>query len=357
MHDNAEAIRLYDKLGFQRVPVFAVKTKSAINEQLFVGPSPEAELNPYARIIVDEARRRGIAVKIVDAENGYFSLTNGGRTITCRESLSELTSAVAMSRCDDKAVTRRVLTEAGLRMPAQTVVAGRGDISEFLTGYPRVVVKPARGEQGEGVAVDLAEPEGIAVAVEVARQTGGKALLEEYVPGDDLRIVVIDDEVVAAAVRRPARVVGNGRDTVAGLIEKQSRRRAAATGGESRIPMDEQTLSCVKAAGFEVDGIPEEGTEIVVRKTANLHTGGTIHDVTDRLHSALAKAAVEAARALEIPVVGLDFIVANVEQPEYVIIEANERPGLANHEPAPTAQKFVDMLFPSSAAHRTGQSD
>jgi len=33
---------------------------------------------------------------------------------------------------------------------------------------------------------------------------------------------------------------------------------------------------------------------------------------------------------------------------EYVIIEANERPGLANHQPQPTAEKFVDFLFPHS---------
>jgi GNAT-family acetyltransferase (TIGR03103 family) len=350
MHDNKQAIKLYEKLGFQRVPVFAVKTKNAINEQLFVGPTPEAELNPYARIIVDEARRRGIAVKILDAENGYFSLTYGGRTITCRESLSELTSAVAMSRCDDKAVTRKILTEAGLRMPDQITVAEDDDVADFLAEHPRVVVKPARGEQGMGVAVDLSEPDEIMAAVERARQIGGRALLEEFAPGEDLRVIVIDYEVVAAAVRRPARVVGDGRKSIAELIEKQSRRRAAATGGESRIPVDDQTIRCVRAAGYDMDDVPEECVEVAVRKTANLHTGGTIHDVTDRLHPALADAAVKAARALEIPVVGLDLMVADVEQPDYVIIEANERPGLANHEPAPTAQKFVDLLFPNSAA-------
>ncbi|MFI5044232.1 MAG: N-acetylglutaminylglutamine synthetase, partial [Acidimicrobiales bacterium] len=87
-----------------------------------------------------------------------------------------------------------------------------------------------------------------------------------------------------------------------------------------------------------------------VRRTANLHTGGTIHDVTDELHPALAEVAVRAAEAIGIPVLGLDLMVPAPDQADYVIIEANEQPGLANHEPQPTAERFIDLLFPETAA-------
>ena len=86
----------------------------------------------------------------------------------------------------------------------------------------------------------------------------------------------------------------------------------------------------------------------MVRKAANLHVGGTIHDVTDMLHPDLIEAAKQAAHVLDIPVTGLDFIVPDPSQSDYVIIEANERPGLANHEPQPTAERFIDFLFPQS---------
>jgi D-alanine-D-alanine ligase-like ATP-grasp enzyme len=133
------------------------------------------------------------------------------------------------------------------------------------------------------------------------------------------------------------------------LIDAQSRRRRAATGGESAIPLDEETARCVQQAGYQLKDVLPDGEVLTVRKTANLHTGGTIHDVTADLHPALGEAAVAAARALDIPVTGLDFIVPSVEGPDYAIIEANERPGLANHEPQPTAQRFVDLLFPQTA--------
>jgi GNAT-family acetyltransferase (TIGR03103 family) len=352
MHDNNEAIGLYEKLGFRRVPVFCIKHKNPINEPLFIPPQPEAKLNPYAQIIVDEAMRRGIVVEVVDEEAGYFRLHLGGRSVVCRESLTELTSAIAMSCCDDKQVTRRLFAKAGLKVPAQQVAGRTDDDVLFLQKHGSVVVKPARGEQGAGITVDVRTMEELEPAIAVARSVCDRVILEQFVAGDDLRVIVIDFEVVAAAVRQPPEITGTGQHTIRQLIEKYSRRRAAATGGESHVPIDDATEQCVRGAGYTLDDILPAQEVLRVRKTANLHTGGTIHDVTPQLHPRLREVSVEAARALDIPLVGLDMIVPDVADEEYVLIEANERPGLANHEPQPTAEKFIDFLFPHSIAAR-----
>ncbi len=197
-----------------------------------------------------------------------------------------------------------------------------------------------------GITVGVRTPEAMLRAIEIARAHSPDVLLEECVTGADLRVVVINHEVVAAAVRRPAEVVGTGRHTIRELIDKHSRRRAAATGGESRIVIDEHTEATVADAGFSLDDVLPDGHVLRVRRTANLHTGGTMHDVTDELSPALAEACVTASSVLDIPVVGLDLLVPDVRGNEYVFIEANERPGLANHEPQPTAERFVDLLFP-----------
>ncbi|MCV9919477.1 N-acetylglutaminylglutamine synthetase [Pseudomonas sp. BT-42-2] len=348
MHDNRQAKRLYKKLGFRNLPTFAVKRKNGINQPLFLGPGPEAGLNPYARIIVDEAFRRGIEVQVDDAAAGLFTLSLGGRRVRCRESLSDLTSAVSMTLCQDKRLTQHALHNAGLHVPVQQLAGNADDNLAFLEEHGAVVVKPVDGEQGQGVAVNLTTLEEISQAVEQARRFDSRVLLESYHPGFDLRIVVIGHEVVAAAIRHPAQVIGDGKHSVKALIEAQSRRRQAATGGESRIPLDEETERTVRAAGLQYSDILPAGQRLAVRRAANLHTGGTLEDVTERLHPILADAAVRAARALDIPVVGLDLMVRDAEQPDYVIIEANERVGLANHEPQPTAERFVDLLFPHS---------
>ncbi|WP_460418415.1 N-acetylglutaminylglutamine synthetase [Pseudomonas sp. microsymbiont 2] len=348
LHDNRQAKRLYTKLGFRNLPTFAVKRKNGINQPLFLGPGPQADLNPYARIIVDEALRRGIDVQVDDASAGLFTLSLGGRRIRCRESLSDLTSAVTMTLCQDKRLTRQALHNAGLQVPAQQLAGNADDNLAFLDEHGAVVVKPVDGEQGQGVAVNLNCIDEVSRAVEQARRFDSRVLLESFHPGSDLRIVVIGYEVVAAAIRHPAQVIGDGRHNIHALIEAQSRRRQAATGGESRIPLDEETERTLKAAGLGYHHVLPAGQRLAVRRTANLHTGGTLEDVTARLHPVLADAAVRAARALEIAVVGLDFMVRDAEHPDYVIIEANERAGLANHEPQPTAERFMDLLFPHS---------
>lgn len=348
LHDNQQAKNLYGKLGFRNLSTFAIKRKNGINQPLFLGPGPEVGLNPYARILVEEAYRRGIDVQIDDAPSGLFTLSHGGRRIRCKESLTDLTSSISMSLCQDKSLTHKVLSQAGLNVPVQQLANNGDDNLAFLEEHSRIVVKPLDGEQGNGVAVDLDSFDQVQAAIDTARGFDSRVLLESFHEGLDLRIVVIGFDVVAAAIRRPAQVVGDGHHSVLQLIEAQSRRRQAATQGESRIPQDAETLRAVQAAGYEYDSVLPAGVLLAVRKTANLHTGGCLEDVTTILHPVLKDAAIRAARALDIPVVGLDLMVPAADQPEYVFIEANERAGLANHEPQPTAERFIDLLFPHS---------
>jgi GNAT-family acetyltransferase (TIGR03103 family) len=349
LHDNQHAIALYEKLGFKQVPGFVVKHKNAINEKLFMETDNFAGLNPYARLIINEARRRGISVDVLDERAGIFKLRYAGHEILCRESLTELTGGVAMTWCQDKVLTSRRLTSVGIRVPRQQTAGDvQADIA-FLHECGSVVVKPAMGEQGKGISVDIRTEEDLEAAINRAAKEGGHVILEEFCAGQDLRVIVIGYKVVAAAMRRPAEVVGDGSSTLLQLMERHSARRAAATGGESKIPLDSETERCLAEQGLNYQSIPEAGQAIQVRKTANLHTGGTIHDVTDKLSQTLRDVSEAAARALRIPVVGLDFLVTGPEAEEYVLIEANERPGLANHEPQPTAQRFIDLLFPTTA--------
>lgn len=287
-------------------------------------------------------------MEVIDARSGLFRLSYGGRAVRCRESLSEFTNAVALSICDDKRLSQRIVAANDVKVPAQLAENTPEGRAAFLEEYGSVVVKPVKGEQGNGITVGVDTVEWLERAVETAKAVCEDVVVEQFFPGEDLRLVVIDYRVVAAAIRRPAQVVGDGVTPIRKLIEVQSRRRSAATGGESKIPLDAETERCVSLAGYGMDDILPQGDTLRVRKTANLHTGGTIIDVTGETHPELIKAAIRAARAIDIPVTGIDLMVRTHLKPDYVFIEANERPGLANHEPQPTAERFIDLLFPLS---------
>ncbi len=316
------------------------------------GPAPPPgydACNRYTRVIVDEALRRGITVAVRDPAAGELVLRLGDRTMTTFESLSELTSAVAVRICSDKGLTRRVLADAGLPVPAGQRATGADDDHRFLARHGEIVVKPVVGEGGAGITVGVRDDAALDRALARAREVHPDVLLEQCVTGDDVRVVVIDDEVVAASVRRPPVVVGDGRATVAELVDALSRRRAEETDGAAHVPLDAVTLDVLAAAGVGPDDVLAEGTELAVRRTANVHTGGTITDVTAHLDPAHGELALAVAAAVAIPVVGVDLFVTAVDRPGAVVIEANEQPGLANHEPQPTVERFVDLLFPGTA--------
>ena len=119
------------------------------------------------------------------------------------------------------------MSRAGLHVPNQCWFDTLDQAEAFLNKHQRIVVKPARGEGGAGISVDIRTPEELASAIEFAHRVCETVLLEEFCVGEDLRIVVIDFEVVAAAIRRPVQVIGTGRDNIAELIRIQSSRRRA----------------------------------------------------------------------------------------------------------------------------------
>lgn len=321
-----------------------------------MSPSPTPagydRCNEYTRIIVDEALARGVDVVVLDPDIGELELTHDGRTHTVIQSLSELTSAIAFRRCDDKALTRRVLVDAGLPVPPGRLATDDEADEAFLAEHGAIVVKPCRGEGGAGITVGATSVDGLRAAVRSARATCDCVLLEAMVPGEDLRVLVIDGAVVAASVRRPPAVTGDGTSTVRQLVEARNEARAAELGANMVTPLDDITEASVRAAGHDLDDVLDEGEEVQVRRTANLHTGGTIHDMTPCLHPTLAEAAIRGTAAIGLPVAGIDLMVTSPEAPEHVFIEVNEQPGLANHEPQPTAQRYLDLLFPATA-HRS----
>jgi D-alanine-D-alanine ligase-like ATP-grasp enzyme len=191
----------------------------------------------------------------------------------------------------------------------------------------------------------------LACALAHAREQYPEILIEERLHGNDLRLLVIDGRVVAAALRMPPETIGTGDHSVRDLIVAESRRRSAATGGESRIPLDHVTEATVAEAGWKLDDVLPQGVRLRVRHAANLHQGGTIQDVTSQVNPELCRVAVAAAEAIGISVTGIDLLVPDVTGDDYAFIEANERPGLANHEPQPTAVAFIDYLFPGQPGH------
>jgi len=295
-------------------------------------------LGPSTGAIVETAIARGIPYRrLTEGSLVQFGWGSKQRRIQAAE--VDWTSAIAESIAQDKDLTKRLLRAAGVPVPDGRPALSAEDAwtAAQEIGVP-VVVKPLDGNQGKGVAVNLSAREDILRAYDVAREFRDEVLVERYMPGDDFRLLVVGDKLVAAARREPPNVIGDGVHSVRELVElvnADPRRGEGHATSLTKIRFDEIALNTLEKQGLQADSVPDKGKRVVLRNNANLSTGGSATDVTDDVHPEVAARAVAAAHMIGLDICGIDVVCDTVLKPLEEqgggIVEANAAPGLRMH--------------------------
>jgi cyanophycin synthetase len=276
------------------------------------------------------------------------------------------TRHIAVEIASDKEETNRILGELGLPVPRQRVVrtAEAAAIAAERLGYP-VVVKPLDANHGRGVSLDLKNGDEVRAAFEKAREHARSIVVENFLAGFDHRMLVIGGQLVAVAKRVPGHVVGDGKHTIAQLVDIVNSDPRRGIGHEkvlTRIELDPQADRLMAMKGVGRETVLPDGELFFLRGTGNLSTGGTAIDLTDVVHPDNREMAVRAANAIGLDVCGVDFITSDISQSHREvgggICEVNAAPGFRMHvaptegKPRDVAGPVMDMLFPKGAPSR-----
>jgi cyanophycin synthetase len=296
---------------------------------------------PSTRSIIAAARRRGIPVERF-GDLSLLRLGWGNRRRMAWAAMTDATGGVGIDIAGDKQVTRRLLTEAGVPVVPGGAARTAEDAVELLSrlGGP-VVVKPRHGRQGEHVVLDLITAYDVERAFTAA---GGDVVVERQLPGRDYRVLVVAGAVVAAAERIAAHVVGDGESTVAELVERANadpRRGAGHSRVLTRIALDEVAVAVLTKQQRTTATVPAAGQRVWLRANANLSTGGTSRDVTERLHPDVTRLCLRVAALIGLDVAGIDLRLTDIAEPlppsgdpdevRGGVIEVNAVPGLRMH--------------------------
>jgi len=324
-----------------------------------------AALGPSTRALVDAAERRGIPWERLD-DDSLVRLGNGRHARWLRAAVTSVTSALGTDLAQRKDLTKQALRRALVPVPYGIVAADEDEAVDALDDLRRpVVVKPLRGNHGRGVTVGVETAEHLREAFALAREHGCHVVVEEQLDGRDYRVLVVGGRVVAAAERCPCHVVGDGRRTIAELIDEANADPRRGVGHEApltRIATDATAEACLARQGLTLDAVPDAGATVRLSDAANLSTGGTSRDVTDELHPDVRVACERAARAVGLDVCGVDLITADVRRSLRAgregIVEVNASPGLRMHlypaegRPRDVAGAIIDHLYPDGAPSR-----
>jgi D-alanine-D-alanine ligase-like ATP-grasp enzyme len=199
-------------------------------------------------------------------------------------------------------------------------------------GYP-CFIKPNDGSQGRDI-YKCADERDVAFAIEHYRERRiDLALVEEAITFPDYRVVVLDDRMIAAYLRKPLTVIGDGQATIGALLAGRQQ-ELSARGKRTLIDADDPRIRrSLERAGRSLKTVPGPGELIQIHHVSNLSTGGEAEDVSERICERWRDLCVRITAEMGLRFCGVDIACPDLSDPDapYSIIEINASPGVSNY--------------------------
>ncbi len=362
-----------------RVGKYAAKASFRIAEALIAGEEYDLEedimnmkeirqnegLGPSTGSIIKEAEARNIPwIRL----NRYSlcQLGYGANQKRIQATVTSQTSNIGVDLACDKEETKLLLEQAEVPIPKGDIIRTERGLEEAVeyVGFP-LVIKPVNGNHGRGITTDINSMEEALIAFKEAKEISRLVIVEKFITGDDYRLLVINNKLVAAAKRTPAHVIGDGKSTIQELVDEVNKDERRGYGHEkvlTEISINSLTLELLKENNLSPESVVAKGEFVKLKSTANLSTGGTAEDVTDLIHPYNIFMAERISKIIGLDICGIDIMAHDLTKPISesggAVLEVNAGPGFRMHLqptdglPRNVGGHVVDMLFPPGSDSR-----
>ncbi len=363
----------------EKVGVYAAKASVKIAEALIKGEEYDLEhdirtmreireqdrFGPSTGSIVDEAVSRDIPYIRLNSAS-LIQLGYGKNQVRFRATMTDHTSSIAVDIASNKDETKRMLADAAIPVADGVCIALAEDVETAVKklGFP-LVFKPLDGNHGKGASINVKTLEEAHAAYVHAKTYSRKIIVEKFITGFDFRILMINYKFIAAAVREPAHVIGDGLSTIQQLIETENKDPRRGYGHENvltEISIDRETIDQLSKKNYTTETVLANKELCYLKGTANLSTGGTSTDITDIIHPHNIFIFERISRIIGLDICGIDIMATNLTEPLEssggVVLEVNAAPGFRMHLapakglPRNVAAPVIDMLYPTGKSCR-----
>lgn len=325
----------------------------------------QERLGPSTASIVDEAVARNIPFIRLNKQS-LIQLGYGKNQVRFRATMTDRTSSIAVDLASNKDETKRMLQEAAIPVAKGMCIMNEEQIKDVIekVDFP-LVFKPLDGNHGKGASINVKTLEEAIDAFHHAKKYSRKVIVEKFITGFDFRILIINHRFIAAALREPAHVIGDGTSNIQQLIDLENKNPLRGYGHENvltEISVDKETFDQLAKCNYTLDTILKKGEQCYLKGTANLSTGGTSTDVTDIMHPTNIFICERISRIIGLDICGIDIMAKNLSEPLLtsggVVLEVNAAPGFRMHLapakglPRNVAAPVIDMLYPPGKSCR-----
>lgn len=294
--------------------------------------------------LMANAIKYGIGLEILDRKDQFLKLKLGNHIEYVKNgNMTSKDNYVSTLIMENKTVTKKILKENGFSVPNGEEFDYEEKALKYYNMFSQkpFVIKPKTTNYGLGISIfkEKASYEDYKKAVNLAFKEDNSILIEEFIEGTEYRFFVLNNEVKAVLLRRPANIVGDGKSTIEELVNEKN--KDLLRGEDHRTPLEKIKLGeieklMLKGQNYEINSIPKKDEIIYLRENSNISTGGDSIDMTDEFTEDYKKIAVDAVNALGAKISGIDLIIKDKNEPAknkdaYGIIEANFNPSMYMH--------------------------
>ncbi|CUO22898.1 bifunctional glutamate--cysteine ligase GshA/glutathione synthetase GshB [Clostridium disporicum] len=299
------------------------------------------DLELSTQILMKEAIKRGIKVDVLDRSENFISLKKcDKKEYVVQATKTSKDNYATILIMENKVVTKKVLEDNNIRVPKgeeYTSIEEAKVKSDKFIGKP-IVIKPKSTNFGIGISIftEGASKDDMIKAFEIAFENDKTVLIEEFIKGKEYRFLVIGDKVAGILHRVPANVIGDGKSTIAELVEIKNQDSLRGKGYKTpleKIILDKNAELFLKQRGLDFNYIPKCDEIVYLRENSNISTGGDSIDYTDDIPQKFKDIAVKAAKAVKAKICGVDMMIEDYkeENSPYAIIELNFNPAIHIH--------------------------
>lgn len=301
------------------------------------------ELELSTQIIIDGALSRGIEVDVLDWDDNFIRLKKGNKVEYVKQGTkTSVDTYIAALIMENKDVTKIILKEHGLNVPESTTVKLVDEaVKKFSNFFGKdIVIKPKSTNFGLGITIlkKLRSEEDYRFAIRQALNYDSSVMIEEFIPGEEYRFLVVGDEVAAILHRVPANVVGNGSLNIKELVDEKNQNLMRGRGYVTpleKIDLGSFERDYLKSQCKDINYVPIDGEVVYLRENSNISTGGESIDFTDDILDDYKIIAVKSTKAVGAKICGADIIISDVKakpnKNNHSIIELNFNPILHAH--------------------------
>ena len=358
--------RIYQLIQEQGYVNFGLKAaKQALNQsnEMYYLLKGFEDMELSTQALIKACLKLGVKYEVLDRKDNFVLLNRDGQTEYVKQATkTSRDNCVSILLMRNKNLTKRLLREHGISTPNGEIYQDKEQaLAEFrVHNHVSCVVKPNFSNYGRGITVFPQYPtaENFERALDIAFSNSSEVLVEEFIPGDDYRFLVIGNVVQAVSKRIPAYVIGDGVRPIRDLVIEKSadpRRGANHARPLSFIGMGAEEALHLELHGRSFMTVPKKGERVTLRQNSNVSTGGDAIDCTDIVHPTYREIALKAANAVGAVFCGVDIISEDITRPAeesiYAVTELNFNPSIKIHcypsagQARPIGEAVVRFLF------------